>query len=301
MDSNLEYKILLSEKSEQNKDYPWSLEECDKEGKKIKGDFIRSLESFDFTASELRLESCNFLHIETGKDTESPAIAETISGVLHPQVTSAFYSMFGTNSEVICFKLNIKKNKNPDDKAKCHLEGFINSSPNTDDYICVHLSLTPQQFNQIAEIIKSNNMDGLTIILYEPSGFYSKASTETLWGTDCIKILTNSEEHKVVIQDGCKINPPRLGEVHFFNISIIQRHYWQKDKEDEGAKEDNEEIQKPKLSDEKESAILFQLKVLEIILGIPLWFIASYLFGKYILPDLIESISKAFKFLSSFF
>jgi hypothetical protein len=301
-DYNLEYKILLSENSEQNNDYPWSLQEFDKEGKKIKGDFV-PLESGSmyFTARELSynysLDVGNFSRDseETGEELESIEEDGCILGILHPEghvdekisTDNPSYSMFGTSRnscEIKDFLLIVKKNKNPNDKAKCRLQGSIYpNEETTNTYIKVCISLTPQQFDKIAGRLKSKSIDTLEISLDNPLGFYFKWPPASSWEKAYIKVLADEKYHKFEVLDGCKVIPYRLGDIGGFNMRLTQRHHWTEDEEEDEV--EDEEVQEHKQRDES-FLMLSRLDRIEAVLGYPLWMIFGilcFLFIKYII------------------
>ena len=92
-----------------------------------------------------------------------------------------------------------------------------------------------------------------------------------------------------------------FNEIHpdYYQIPVADRERLIAEQEEEEA-EEPEEIEETKQSDEK-LLILTQLERIEKILGYPLWIIVGVLFGRYIYSDAVEWISKAGKFLSSFF
>lgn len=241
MDYHLENKVLLSEESKYKSLYSWSLQEFDKEGKQVGCDMIPWIWSLYFTASELRHNySINIYSKEesdTEEDPESTQDSENISGILHSGTCSdgksledeVLYSMFGTNRIINHFRLSIRKANEGGEKPKCSIIGFVSYTSEsdfrkeiTDDDVYVDLILTPQQFNKIAELIKTKRVDILEIRLRGVSGFYSDWSPSI--STNYIKILTDSDEHKVIILENSKIDPPRLGDVSEFNMTVIYRH-----------------------------------------------------------------------------
>ena len=239
MDYNLENKILLSEESEYKSLYSWSLQEFNKEDKKIGRDLIPWNWSVYFTASELCHNYSFGIHKSenANADIEPNKIKENIFGILHSGVcrdgknleAGIVYSMFGTDRRINHFRLTISKAENSWDKETCYIHGFVSYTAEVDfreettnDDVYINLVLMPQQFNTIVELIKTKQLDILEIHLKNVSGFYSDWSPSV--STNYIKILTDSETHRVVMQEGCKINPLRLGSVSEFNMSITQRH-----------------------------------------------------------------------------
>ena len=81
--------------------------------------------------------------------------------------------------------------------------------------------LSPQRFNNLAEIIKTQTVDIVQVRLERVSGFYSEWSPSI--STSSVKILTGYDDHKVICADDCDITPPRLGQVGEFNLSMVKR------------------------------------------------------------------------------
>lgn len=237
MDYHLENKIVLSEESEYKSLYSWSLQELDKSGQKIGLDQIPWAWSLYFTASEFLSSYSLVVKDEPTKEKEH------ISAKLHPGICrdgkwkrDVSYSMFGTARRIKSFELCISKieenkdNKDNKDSKKCHIWGspsytteidFRNET--TEDIVIINLYVSDQQFYKLVDLIKLGRIDILEIRLNGVSGFYSEWSPAI--STNHIKILTDdSKDQKVIMKDGCKIEPPRLGAVGEFNITAIQRH-----------------------------------------------------------------------------
>jgi len=231
VDYHLDRKIRLSEESGS-----WSLQELTEEGKQIGRDQILWHSSSYFTASELFLNYSIDIRRENKTEEAFPQAQEreTIYAILHPGICrrngSAFeddisYSMFGTNRRIKEFGLKISKAENGNDE-KCHMWGCVGFSVEVDfvneivdDTVEIYLSLSPKKFNKIVRQIKFQQVDILRVHLSMVSGFYSEWSPES--STSNIKILT--EDQEVLISEGCKIDPPKLGDVGEFTITVIQR------------------------------------------------------------------------------
>lgn len=236
MDYHIENKILLSEDSEYKSLYSWSLQEFNNKGEKIGFDQIPWRWDLNFTASELRYHySVN--KNKSNNDEDSTQENEFITAILHPGICrdgqsledDVSYSMFGTNRIIKEFILRIQKIEDGGDNELCYLLGIVSYTTEldfrkitTDDTIDITLRLSPQRFNKIAELIKTQLIDILELALVGVPGFYSEWSPSI--STENIKILSAQEEPVVIKKDGCKIDPPRLGEVIEFSLVIIQRH-----------------------------------------------------------------------------
>ncbi|HAU1234408.1 TPA: hypothetical protein ACMWW0_001964 [Legionella pneumophila] len=314
-DSNFTHKIYLDENPEYKNLYDWSL----KEGKK--GESFVPLEDtwLYFTASELRYnysfdilstETCNLNRAEINTNIETTEEKEGyISGSLHPGISqdaenlehNNTYSMLGTDREIKKFSIIIKKTKNPDDQAECKFGGNASSTFDLDvsditfdDEIFIHLTLKPKQFDYIAELIKFKRMDRMEVMLVCSSGLYSFWEPYSSM-VHYIKVLTNSKDHKVIIPEGSKIVPPRLGLSKVdFNLKIIQRCLLNSKQDLSDTVEDNDQnIQDENIQkyEQMHKELLNRLERLEKIVGFPLWVILGGLFGVYILgPALLQII-----------
>jgi len=241
VDYHLERKIKLSEEPEFKNLYSWSLQELNEEGEKVGSDQVPWEWSLYFTASEVRYN--NTIDIEKSdepseeENTAQTHESESITAILHPGICrdgkyledDTSYSMFGTNRRIKQFGLRIQENKEGGDREGCHIWGCVSYTTEvdfrdetTDDTVEIYLSLSPTQFNTIAELIKTRRADILQVRLGRVSGFYSEWSPSI--STNNIKILAASKDQEVIARDGCEIEPPRLGDVGEFNLMVTQRH-----------------------------------------------------------------------------
>lgn len=237
MDYNLENKILLSEESEYKSLYSWSLQELDKDGKKIGSDQIPWRWSMYFTASELRFDNSIEVYYSANEEDKEPTRErEIIVAMLHPGFCrdgetleyDVTYSMFGTRRAIKEFRLVIERLAN-DNEEKCSIWGGVSYTAEcdfreetVDDSIIITLLLRPERFNKLADLVKSRSIDMAEIYLSAVSGLYSDWSPSITTGR--VKVLTAHKEHVVIKKDDCKIDPPRLGEVGEFRLSLTQRN-----------------------------------------------------------------------------
>ncbi|EPJ43199.1 MAG: hypothetical protein OFPII_43270 [Osedax symbiont Rs1] len=140
--------------------------------------------------------------------------------------------MFGTGRTINDIVLKIFKIEGDSKKEDgfCSLWGGVSytfdndfTEETTDDILMIHLWLSPDKFNNLAETIKTKKVDSFELDLSKVSGFYSEWSPSI--STNNIKVLTaDKTTQKISIPPKCKIIPPRLKGVNEFNISIIQRN-----------------------------------------------------------------------------
>jgi hypothetical protein len=235
MTSHLEREIRLSEKSEYENLYHWSLQEIDGDGNQVVEDQIPWGWTLYFSAGELRYSTSIESKIDYGEDhspgSKSVVEGEIISGKLHPAFYNdgrredvATFSMFGTNRNIRNFDLSIMLKGDESDES-CKLWGcpsytYENDFRDftTDDTLAVSLILSADKFDRLGKMIRAQEVDEATLWLRGVSGFYSGCSPSI--STTHVKVLTAHPEQKVVSPDNCPIDPPRLGEVEEFCLQV---------------------------------------------------------------------------------
>lgn len=240
MEYHLNRQIKLSEKSRYTNLYSWSLQEFNEDDEKIGGDQIPWPWSLYFTASELRYSQSVEIEkqsdvAEVGTSSEVSDI-ESIYVILHPGIcrdgrwleADPSYSMLGTDRKIHQFGLRITR-ADEDGNERCRMWGCVSYTDEidfedrtVDDTVEIYLRLKPKQFAQIAEQLKARQIDTFVVRLQGVSGFYAEWSPSI--STSDIKILAASDDQEVEIPDGCKIEPPRLGEVQEFGLTVTERH-----------------------------------------------------------------------------
>lgn len=242
MDYHLDKEIKLNNKTE-NEPYTWCLQEIDSEGEQVGRDLIPWNWSFHFTASELRLnQGFGFGELSLFEDDESVEKKEQkfeddeiIIATLHPGICTdgkfleddPIFSMLGTDREITEFTIRIFR---IDDSQKegCRISGGVSYTSEVDfrdetspDFIEIHLGLSKERFNKIADIISNKTVDLVRIGVSRVSGFYSDWSPSI--STNSVKVLTHESEQEITKPGGCDIDPPTLGEVGKFDFTIITR------------------------------------------------------------------------------
>ncbi|MEO8629681.1 MAG: hypothetical protein ABI612_16515 [Betaproteobacteria bacterium] len=126
--------------------------------------------------------------------------------------------MFGTDRELKDFSLTIHRVENDRATEQCRVWGYVSytaevdfSYETHDDTLGVDISLTPQKFDDLRELIRHDGVDDLEVLLSAVSGFYAEWSSSI--STDDVKVLTPDKEQKILTPEGCTIDPPRLGGV----------------------------------------------------------------------------------------
>ena len=240
MECHLEKPIRFKRRTKDERRYSdfhgaWCLEEIDNLGKKAKKEWIPWKWRLYFSVSELRLNQGFSLDHEQDK-IQSFEESKVITGNLHPGICNdgkylqdnPWFSMLGTDREITNFGIRIHVICS-DENDYCNIEGFISYTAEIDyhketesDYIVINLGLSEFKFNQLADLISNKMIDVATINMSRVSGFYSewRPSNETY----SIKVLApDSNEQKIIIPEGCKVNPPRLGEVGELGLYLITR------------------------------------------------------------------------------
>lgn len=244
MDYHLEREIRLNNKSEHEGLYKWSLEEFDSDGDKVGSDQIPWNWSFHFSISELRLiQGVEFGELsffedeedEPNKEEQKLEESEAILATLHPGYCTdgkwlendTRFSMFGTNRTISDFSLRIYKVEKEEDEH-CSIWGGVSCTSEIDfrdetspDSIELQLALSADRFDKLAGLISRKEIDVARMSLSRVSGFYSEWSPSI--STSRVKVLARGREQEIIKPDECDIEPPRLGEVEKFDLTLITR------------------------------------------------------------------------------
>lgn len=242
MDYHLEKEIRLHDKTEHESLYSWCLQEIDSEGEQVGRDLIPWEWGLHFTASELRLnQGIQFGELSLFNDNEPEQEqkfedSEIITATLHPGVCTdgkwleedSKFSMFGTDRVITEFALRIYKIDDDEDKERCSVWGGVSYTSEIDfrddtvpDFIEIHLGLSKERFNKLADHISNKAVDVVRVGISRVSGFYSDWSPSI--STNSVKVLTRGSEQEIIKPDGCEIDPPRLGEIGEFDLTLITR------------------------------------------------------------------------------
>lgn len=295
MDYNLDNKVKLAKESEYPSLYAWSLQEFENNGKKIGADHVPWAWSIYFDASNLKSHFTNEINQDFSEsDKQDVAVGSTnsseiITASLRPQSKGLIaYSMFGTQRKVNNFALSI--HKLADGKTEQSMVwGSVSYNHEWDfqdlteeDSIGFELQLSPEKFNKILNLINLSNANKLVVRLSRVHGFYSPWSPSIR--THQIKILANINDQKVEIPEDCKVNPPVLGFIGEFYISISQNHQLVSMVSEDGKETEYQNSNEAEDDETKDVStnenILLRLQRLEqqfIKLLVPLWIIVAIL------------------------
>lgn len=242
MDYHLDKKIQLNNKTEHKDLYSWCLQEIknEKEQQGVR-DLIPWKYDFYFTASELRLSQ----GLEFGKRSilekeqrDEPTFqdSEVITATLHPGTCTdgelledaPEFSMFGTDRNITKFSLSISAVEEGK-KEYCKVWGCVGYTMEVDfrddttpDAIVIYLGLSRERFTKFSKLISNKLIDVARVRIDRVSGFYSDWSPSI--STDCVKVLACESEQKIDIPKDCEIEPPKLGNVGAFDLTLITRN-----------------------------------------------------------------------------
>lgn len=238
MECDTDFTIKLTTDTKHSSLYKWCLQEFDVSGEQVGRDLIPWGWSLEFEATDLRYtysfekESSDRYRLDEELEKAEQESTDTefkvFEGILATLVPAegrfrrTSYSMMGTDREINDIHLHIEKAETD----SCRLWGTVSYTfeldfryETVDDFIDIHLCLTPDKFDQLAHMINSGAADGATLRLSGVRGFYSDWSPEI--STDFIKVLTPAEsDHMVETQENADIDPPRLGTVGDFRFSL---------------------------------------------------------------------------------
>ena len=243
MDSHLDNKIQLNNKTEHESLYSWCLQEINSEGEQIGRDLIPWKWSFHFTASELRLNQgfefgeLSIFEDDEKEEEEEPNFQDTevITANLHPGICTdgkwleddPRFSMLGTNRAITDFSLRINA-VDQGEKEYCKVWGCVSYTSEIDfrdettpDTIEIYLGLSKERFNRLAELISNKSIDVARIGISRVYGFYSDWSPSI--STNSVKVLARGSDQEIELPEGCEIEPPRLGDVGKFDLTLITR------------------------------------------------------------------------------
>lgn len=242
MECHFDHRIRLNQESEFKNLYSWSLQEVSDAGEQLGSDLVPWVWSLYFSASELRYNK--ELTIERAGDPEdfSPSedevsSTESISAVLHSGVTNAdgyfereaIYSMLGTERQIQKFSLSIRPLEAADSVERCSAWGGVSytseidfRTETEDDILQFSVYVSPERFKEYYDLITQAKPDVFYIRLGRVSGFYSEWSPSI--STNRIKVLTRGSEHMIETPEGCDVDPPRLGEVGEFSLTVARRN-----------------------------------------------------------------------------
>lgn len=243
--SDVEYhidrEIRLSEDSQHKNLYSWSLQEFTSDGVKTGSDQIPWKWSLYFSASEIsHVRSIKLQTNDAEGDLEESnneiEDSESINATLHPGIfldgrlvdRNVSYSMFGADRNIECFTLRIYRLDEGELLERCQIWGGVSYTTEIDfrdetepDAIEIYMWVLPSRYESLRQAVGEENTAALSMRLSGVSGFYSEWSPSI--STSRIKVLAPGDAQDIVVPDRCSINPPKLGLVGEFELTVVCR------------------------------------------------------------------------------
>jgi hypothetical protein len=272
MEYHFDHRIRLNQESEYKNLYSWSLRELSETGEQLGSDQVPWHWSLYFSAGELRYNK--ELSLERQGDPEDilpsqegVSSSESISAVLHSGVTNAdgyfeqetVFSMFGTERQIKEFSLIIRPLEEGGSEQTCRIWGCVSytseidfRTETEDDILQISVEVSLGRFKELRDLVNHVRPNILFIRLGRVSGFYSEWSPSV--STNRIKVLTRGSEHNVELPDECEVDPPRLGTVGEFVLTVARRNalelkrepdVWVEGEEDELVESEEISIREP--------------------------------------------------------
>lgn len=272
MDFHIDRRITLSQDSQYKNLYDWCLVEVDAADEQVGRDQIPWPWSVTFTASNLILTEALTIVSDEEADDEQPdttgckkrSIRATLRSWDPAPYGQMSFSMFGTDRTISKFELFIYELQETGEKEKCITWGSVSYTAEidfrdetTEDVVIFNVFVHPDRFAEYAEKVVTSTVDEVIFRARGVAGFYSDWSPSI--STDDIKVLTDSEEHKISVPEECGIVPPRLGrvaeaELHFHRIVRFEPDEPKAFVEEESVSEELDERGPPKKFDELANA-----------------------------------------------
>lgn len=228
MEDNLDFKVVINNKSEYESLYSWSINEVGEDGDRVqqnpflREDYVQFMGSSLFLTKKLsyqstfKLEPLDDFFDDSGEFYKEET--ELIWGKMFPDNRRSYtnYSIFGTNRTIESLDLKILGV----DKGKesCICKGFPSYTINNDieditvdDYCEVIVYVSHNKFKELKDSITNKSISSLQVILGGVNGFYSPWSPVQTSHT-LIKILTNNQP--LEIPENLDLEIPKLGIIN---------------------------------------------------------------------------------------
>lgn len=223
METDVDIKIRLNQNYRGSR-ASWSLQEFDQNEGKWSEDLIPWDLWESFSASEIHLTHT----IKNNRETGIVAESKGIYGILGPSQRTP-YLMMGTNRRIERFPLSVQMTDERFNEEVCYLWGALEhrdywTFETSEDEVGVTILLNPERFHKLAGIVESGGVSSIKVSLRNVPGFFAPPSGPDIFA-DYIKILTDDSDQKVIIPEDCEIDPPRLGIVEEFELSVSQGNH----------------------------------------------------------------------------
>lgn len=241
LDYHLDRTVRLSEESTHKGLYDWSIQEF--EGDQQKGpDYIPWSWTAAFTATKITYRQHyglgeRYWFQRPGEQADSPEKSgfvekQHIRADLRPghpegdDRQTPSYSMFGTTRAIKEFSLHIYPSENDEDGENCVVHGGLSYTVEVDfrdetpsDYVQFYITVSRRRFEDLCNRIKVGDFDHLVVSLNAIQGLYSEWSPSI--SARRIKVLTKPEDHKLVIPEGARIDPPVMKSLDQFDLHLV--------------------------------------------------------------------------------
>ena len=231
MKYHIDREVRLIEDSEHKSLYQWSLQEWSSDGQRVGSDQVPWHWTLYFSARELK----HVISLEVQNNSEQGGSSlkrelnsgDLIAVSLEPESERpTVYSMFGTDRKIQDISLRIKTVPNGETEERCWIWGGISYTTEINlrdemepDSIEIEAYVSADRYAALLHAIRDPFMSKLTVGLKGVSGFYSEWSPSI--STSRIKVLTASSGHALKASAECAIEPPRLGLVSSFILTVV--------------------------------------------------------------------------------
>ncbi|MFD1766667.1 hypothetical protein ACFSAG_07405 [Sphingorhabdus buctiana] len=239
LDYDVDLKVSLETDTKHQSLYKWCLKETNENGDQVGVDLIPFFWSSYFHSTHLEIHSfvsskANF-SFDGSKLNEIEAHNFTKKDLIFARLASGNYrdddwrappsiSMIGSTRKVENISLRI--NRTPDGaQESCTVWGSLAydsevdfRNEKTEDTIEISLYLENDNFDSLFDLIRSSQIDRLSLSLSQVQGFYSEWSPSI--STRRIKVLANLSDHGIEVDDEWKERIPSLGRVGEVSIAV---------------------------------------------------------------------------------
>lgn len=135
------------------------------------------------------------------------------------------YSMFATDRRIDSLELQIRPLDDEEFEEVCRAWGspaytfeLDFRDETTPDAVLFEVHVKPSRFQTYLDFINGPNPKSALFSVGLVSGFYAEWSHGI--STDKVKVLANKEDQKLVVPEGCDIDPAVLGDVGHFSLHL---------------------------------------------------------------------------------
>jgi hypothetical protein len=239
LDYDADLNVSLETETEYQSLYKWCLKESKESGDQVGRDLIPfrwnvflhstsfGIQRFISSQDTFRFEDENLEALKF--DKKDVIVAKLASGHYEGDDWRApTISMIGSSRAVQEITLKISRIDDVEQET-CHVWGSLAYESEIDfrnerveDTIQISLYLENEKFDSLFDLIRSAEIDRLSLRLSDVQGFYSDWSPAI--STDFIKVLANLKDHGLEVDDEWKERIPTLGRVGEVSIAVERTH-----------------------------------------------------------------------------